>query len=237
METMLPPDKRLQIAEEILTAYEMHHVQILGALRPIVVDGFSDALEIVELDLAAALRRHREDLEELGSRYQGRVVEQEIVPLVRQEIWPIVRHHAEPLANDIGREMYERASLWRFGWRALYDKSFLPEKNLTQEEWNRFVQEEALPVLDDHSSDIVTVQRQILEDIAQQREGASAVRRNLTRIIDDPEFRSIVWQIFREVLVDNPRLHQRLEQRWKTAEAQRAMHGCGLRGTLCPSHR
>ncbi len=49
------------------------------------------------------------------------------------------------------------------------------------------------------------------------------MRRNLTRIVDDPEFRAIVWQIFREVLVDNPRLHQRLEERWNTAEARRAV--------------
>ena len=49
------------------------------------------------------------------------------------------------------------------------------------------------------------------------------MRRNLSRVIDDPEFRAIVWQVFREVLVDNPRLRQRLEQRWQTAEARQAV--------------
>ncbi len=223
METMLPPEKRLQIAEEILFTYESYHAEILDILTPIVVAGFSDALEVVEEDLAAALSRHREDLEGLGSRYQSRVVEQEIIPLVRQEIWPIVQRHAEPMANEIGMEMFERASIWRFGWRVLYDKSFLPEKNLTQEEWNRFVREEGLPVLNRHTGDMLAVQRRILEDISQNPKVRSAVRRNLAHAIDDPGFREIVWQIFREVLVDNPRLHQRLEQRWQTAEAQRAV--------------
>jgi hypothetical protein len=192
-------------------------------LKPVVVGGFADAMEVVEDDLAAALVRHREKLEGLASRYQSRVIEQEIVPLVRKEIWPIVERHAKPLANEIGEEMFERVSLWRFGWRALYDKSFLPEKNLMQKEWNRFVSEEALPILESHTSDMVAVQRQILESVAENRKVRLALQRNLTRIVDDPEFRSIVWQIFREVVVDNPRLHQRLEQRWNTAEARRAM--------------
>jgi hypothetical protein len=42
-------------------------------------------------------------------------------------------------------------------------------------------------------------------------------------VVDDPEFRTIVWQIFREVVVDNPRLRDKLEQRWNTAEARRAV--------------
>jgi hypothetical protein len=85
------------------------------------------------------------------------------------------------------------------------------------------VRDEGMPVLNRHTGDILAVQRQILENIAQNTKVRTAVRRNLTRVIDDPEFRSIVWQIFREVLVDNPRLRQRLEQRWQTAEAQRAV--------------
>ncbi len=223
METMLPPEKQIRIAQEILYTYEEHHREILDALKPIVMGGLFDAMEVVEQDLTTALSRRREQLENLGSRYQDRVVEQDIVPLVRQEIWPIVTRNAEPLANEIGKEMFQRASLWRFGWRLLYDKSFLPEKNLTQEEWNRFVREEGMPVLDSHSSDMVAVQRQILEEVAKNEQVRDAVRRNLSRVIDDPEFRAIVWQVFREVLVDNPRLHQRLEQRWQTAEAREAV--------------
>jgi hypothetical protein len=223
METMLPLEKRIRIGEEILYAYERYHAEILEAFRPIVASGFMDAMEVVEEDLAVALSGHREELEVLASRYQSRVVEQEIVPLVRQEIWPVVQRRAEPLANEIGQEMFERASVWRFGWRVLYDKSFLPEKNLTQQEWNRFVREEAMPVLDRHRNDLVAVQRQILEDVAQNQEVRTALRQNLSRVIDDPEFQEIVWQIFQQVVVDNPRLRQRLEQRWNTAEAQKAM--------------
>jgi hypothetical protein len=223
METMLPQEKRILIAEEILATYEKYHSEILDAVKPVVVAGFLDALQVVEQDLGEALERQHGELERLGGRYQDGVVSQEIVPLIREEIVPIVQRHAEPLANQIGEELFERASIWRFGWRLIYDKSFLPQKNLTQAEWTRFVNEEGIPALNRYRDDIVAVQRRILEDIAANEEVRVAVRRNLSRVIDDPEFRGIVWQIFRDVLIDNPRLRDKLEQRWNTTEARRAV--------------
>jgi hypothetical protein len=187
-----------------------------------------DAMQVAEHDLARAVASRQDELEALGNRYQDRVVEKEIAPLVRQEIWPIVRRHAEPLANEIGEELFARASLWRFGWRLLYDKSFFPEKNLTQAEWNRFVDEEGIPVLDSRRDDIMAVQRAIVEEIASNQKLRETVHRNLTRVVADAEFRAIVWDIFREVVVDNPRLRDTLEQRWRTAEARRAMQTAAI---------
>lgn len=223
METMLPESKRAQIAEEILGTYQSYHAEILQALRPVIIGGLTDAMNVVEEDLANALADRRELLDQLGSRYQDRVVEQELVPLVRDQVWPIVKKHGEPLANQIGAEIFERASLWRFGWRALYDKSFLPAKDLTLTEWNRFVKEEAIPVLDSHTEDFVKTQRLIFEEVSHNEIVQEALQRNLSQVIDDPEFRQIVWSIFREVVVDNARLRQKLEERWRGAEAQRAM--------------
>jgi len=177
----------------------------------------------VEEDLSASLLRNRPELERLASQYQDRVVEQELVPLLREEIWPIMQRRAEPLADEIGREMFERASAWRFGWRILYDKSFLPQKELTQQEWKRFIREEAVPVLSGHGDDIVAVQRDILKDLSESEKVRSTLQQNLTEVIDDPEFRAIVWGIFQEAVIENPRLHDRLAEHWKTPETQRAM--------------
>ena len=232
-ETMLPRKKRIRIAREIVATYEAYHAEILRALKPVVVGGFLDAMRVVEEDIAGAVTRRRSELEELGSRYQDRVVAKEIVPLLRREIWPIVLRHAEPLANQIGEEMFKRVSLWRFGWRALYDKTPLPKKDLARAEWNRFINKEGLPILNRHSADFVAVQRKILEDIAANDMVRDAIRQNLTRVVDDPEFRSIVWQIFREVLVENPRLRKTLEERWSGVEARRAMQLAANRAEPC----
>ena len=223
VETMLPAEKKQLITQEIAATYQAHHAEILAELKPVVVAGFYDAMRVVEQDLGTAIRSRRGELQKLGSRYQDEVVEEEIVPLVRAEIWPIVRKHAEPLANEMGSEMWQRASLWRFGWRYAYDKLPLTEQNLTRQEWNRFLNKDAIPVVEKHSSDMVAIQQRILADVARNPEVRSAVRRNLSRVIDDPEFRDIVWQIVREVLIDNPRLRETLDEHWQSVEARRAI--------------
>ncbi len=223
METMLPPQKRAAVGREVAATYAANHRQILDALRPIILAGLADAVDVVQDDLAAAIARRREALEKLGTRYQQQIVRRELLPLVREEIWPLVRQRAEPIASQIGEEMWDRASIWRFGWRYLYDASPFPDKRLTSKEWQRFVQEDGIPVLNAHTDEIIDLQRQILTDLASNEKIRQVVRKNLTQVIDDSEFRSIVWQITREVLVDNPRLHQALERRWRGQESQKAM--------------
>ncbi|MHB0959913.1 MAG: hypothetical protein ACYC0X_20755 [Pirellulaceae bacterium] len=223
METMLPAEKRAQIAREIVLTYESYHAEILQALKPVVIGGLFDALQVVEEDLAEALSRRQGSLEQLAHRYQDRVVDQEIVPLIREQVWPIVKKHVEPVANQLGQELFERASVWRFGWRVLYDRSPFPQRDLTRAEWNRFVSEEAIPVLDSHADDILAAQRRIFEEVTNNEQVQAVLRRNLSEVVDDPEFRAMVWEIFREVLVDNPRLRNKFEERWTGEEAKRAV--------------
>jgi len=222
METMLPPEKRDMIAWEITATYQEYHAEILRALKPVIMAGVFDALRVVEDDLAEAVNRRRAELEQLASRYQEQVVEKEVVPLVRNEIWPIVRKHAEPVAIEVGEKIWDRASLWRFGWRYFYDVSPLPQKDLARGEWNRFLNEEVRPVMTEYTPLLVTLQKDVLTEIAQNPNVREAVNRNLRQIIDDPEFRAIVWQIVREVVIDNPRLRATLEERWQGEDARRA---------------
>lgn len=222
LKTMLPPEKREQVIEEMSDAFAAHQDEILAALRPVVEASFREGLAVVEQDLAASLKRHKPELEQLGGKYQHEIVEREIVPLVRQEIWPIVRRRAEPTAEEVGREIWQRASLWRFGWRYAYDQSPLPDRNLTQREWDRFVQRDVIPVLESHTDDFVRVQQEVLSDVAKNPQVQATVRRSLARVVDDPELQRVVWQIIREVIIDNPRLAQVLHKHWTSPEAKAA---------------
>jgi hypothetical protein len=203
-------------------AFEQHHEEILAELMPIIEASLSEGFAVVEEDLAAAIVARRGEFESLGSRYQRDIVERELVPLVKTEIWPIVRKHAQPEAEQIGRDLWERASVWRFGWRYFYDQSFLPERKLFQQEWQRYVKEEATPVLVGHTDELIETQKRILAEVAMNPQVQASVRRNLARIIDDPELQQLLWEIIEEVVIDNPRLHEVLERHWTSPQAQAA---------------
>lgn len=222
LNTMLPEEKRLAVAEELKAAFAAHQDEILAALRPVVEQGLRDAFAVVEQDLPAALARRRERLQQVGDRYQQEIVQRELVPLLRNEIWPIVLRHGEPLANEVGQEIWERASLWRFGWRYAYDRSPLPDRGLTEQEWRRFVRQEAVPVLERHVDDFVQAQQRIFSDVARNPRLRAATRRSLGRVLEDPEVQRIARDVVQEVVADNPRMHAVLRRQWRSEQARDA---------------
>jgi hypothetical protein len=229
LQTLLPQQKQERVAAELADAFQEHHEEILAQLMPVVEASFRDGLVVVEEDLAASIASRRGEIEALGGKYQQDIVEKELVPLVRSEIWPIVREHATPTAEEIGRKLWKRASVWRFGWRYLYDKSFMPQRNLFKKEWERYLEEEATPVLRNHTDEIVATQQKILADVAKNEKVQEAIRRNLGKVLEDPELRQLVWEILQEVIVNNPRLHEVLQRHWTGPEAQAAFRLAGER--------
>jgi hypothetical protein len=223
LRTMLPPAKREQIAQEMRTSFELHREEVIGLLKPIVEEALQDSFKVLERDLPVALSRRNAELEKLGGRYQRELVERELVPLVRREIWPIVRKHAEPEADEIGRQLWQRASLWRFGWRYAYDVMPLPQKDLAKREWNRFLEDDAVPVLESHTEDFMRAQERIFRDVARNPKVQAAVRRSVTKVVNDPGVQKIACEVIQEVVLENPRLRGVLEQHWRSDRTQKAL--------------
>jgi hypothetical protein len=223
LQTLLPPDKQQEISAEIAAAIQAHDKELIALLRPVVVDGLREAWQVAQEDLPAAVARRRAQFEKLAGKYQEQVIQREVVPLVREEILPIVRTRLEPLATGVAREIWQRASLWRFGWRYLYDQSPLPEKQLTQKEWNRFLQEEVSAVLNAHSEEFVKLQTQVLAEVTADPQVQQVVRRSLGRVLEDADVQQLAWEIVREVLVENPRMHEALAGHWRSRKTQAAI--------------
>ena len=229
LRTMLPARKRQAIAREISTAVAQHQDVIIAELKPIVIRSLREAMLVVESDLIAAIKKRDDELARLAGRYQRTMVEERIVPLVRKEIWPIIRKHAEPTADEIGRGLWERVSVWRFAWRYLYDQSPLPERTKVQEEWERFVEQEALPEVEQHIDEIIEVIQKIVTETIRNKKVQLAIRESLTEILEDSAVQRLVWDTSREVFVENPRVHEVVGRNWRSPEAQRAFQLAGAR--------
>jgi len=220
--TMLPPERRLQIASEIRGAFEEHRHEVVAQLKPIVEKSVRESVKVIEQELAAAIRRHRPEIANLSAKYQRDLVKTEVVPLVRKEVLPIVQKHSQPLAEDIGRTLWDKVSLWSFGWRYLVDKTPGTNKERVKKEWMRFVKKEVIPEMERRSDDIVKVVQKILNDASRNPKVRSAIRRNLSRVIEDPEVHRIIWQLVREVMIESPKVREVLEENWQSPEARRA---------------
>lgn len=221
--TMMPPKTRQRIGELITDAWKSNQDELISLFQPLIEASIEDASRIVSEDFKVAIENHREQIDELSQRYQDRLLKDEIIPLVREEIWPIVQEESQPLTESIGREIWKEVSVWRFGWRYIYDRSPLPEKKLTEKEFNRFVENKAVPILEDHIEDFIDVQKTMLTRIAGNQKVKDTFSNSVREIVNDPKFRDLAASIFREVLIDNQRLKTSLRENWQSPKARSAM--------------
>lgn len=225
--TLMPPAKRKRIQDRIAIAMAQHGENLSATFVPLVRQTLQESLPVIEDEFRAAVARHRGEIDSAVERWNDQVVRERLIPLAKREILPIVREHGERPAEAIGKEIWDRASIFRFGWRAIYDKTPLPRKDLVQEEWKRFVDEEAVPVLEKHMDDVVIAIQRSMQDIAANR----AIRTELGRVADeiasDPESRQLVQRILKETFVDNPRLKMVWNDVWSSDEANRAFKVAG----------
>jgi hypothetical protein len=180
-------------------------------------------MQVVEADLSEALAKDQERWARLGAKYQHEIVEVRLAPVMKSQIWPLVVQHTEPVVRDVGREIWERASVWRFGWRSIYDRMLPNEQSLTEKEWARFLRQDALPVLERHTDELVAVQEKVLANVLANEEVRTAACDGLRAMADDPELQQLAWDLIRELILENPRLHAILARHWTGPEAQRAL--------------
>ena len=220
---MLPPEKRKKISGLITEAFVDHQTEIINAFRPVIENALREALPLIEDDLREAIEKRQDRFAKIGNRYREEIVKKQLVPLVENEIWPIVRDEAQPVVDEIGREIWGKASLIGFGWRVLYDASPLPKKELTKKEFNRFVKKEALPVIQENMDELIELQEKILSKVANNPKVRKIIGQSIFKIIDDPEVQKLVVEVIEEVFVKNPRLVSLFEKHWQGEQARAAM--------------
>lgn len=223
VQMMLPPHKRQEIGGLILKAYGEHQTEIAAELQPIIMQSLKDASEVVREDFNASISKREEQISLLQNRFQEELVEQELVPLVKDEIWPIVQDEMQPLATTIGEEIWQHASVWRFGWRIIYDKSPLPQRNLVTKEFNRFMTTHGSQVIESHIPEMLEAQQRVLKRASENEEVRSVISEAGMRVLRDEEFQQLTLDILRDVFVNNERLMTVFEENWQSDQARRAL--------------
>jgi hypothetical protein len=229
LQVLVPESKRAELLGELQAVLAAHQAEMAAALTPIVEQSVGDVLIASEGKLSESVQKHQDDIRKLAVKYQHELAAPKIVPLVRTIVWPILQRRASPVAGQIGREVWQRASIWRFGWRYLYDSAPLPDMQLMDKEWQRFVSEDVAPVLEDHVDELVEVVQQVLGDSFRDPEVQAVLQSAARQILEDQELRSLAKTILQESLIDNPAVWEALRKRWTSPQAQDALRLCAAK--------
>ena len=223
VKTMLSPSMREEISQLILTAYNDHQEDLIEQFRPVIRKTIVDSAQLVRDSVIDELERRQEAVAAIGQRYQNDVIEKELLPVIQAEVWPIVEEEASPLVEEIGQEVWQEVSVWRFGWRFLYDKSPLPDKKLSQKEFDRFVKNKAVPIFESHFEDVIEIQKRMIARVLANKKVTETVSTVAREFFSDEEVQTLFKDVFREAVVDNSDLKKSIEATWQSEEAQRAM--------------
>jgi hypothetical protein len=221
---LLPEEKRQRIQERLAEAFRTHGESISTAVVPLVEQSLRESLPLIEAEMRSSVSRHRSEVDEVAARLNRDVFQDRLIPLAKEQILPIVKRHAGEPAEAIGRELWDRASLWRFGWRAVYDSTRIPNKSLVREEWQRFVDEEATEVVESHMDELTVAVQRILADVATDPNVRSELAEAAEVVVSDDQTRIVVRTILKESILDNELLHV-------------SFNGFGSIGAGCPKHR
>lgn len=226
---MIPRERQKEIAALIAKEWAVHQKEVMSQLRPVVQDGLRTAMKAVEAELPGILKAHSEDFRALGERYETDILKAEIIPLVREEILPIIEDEAVPVATEVGKALWNRVSLWAFTWRYLYDKTPISKKDSVKEEFQRFIDEEALPELRSRTDQFIDVTEAIVKRSMENPRVKAAMKKNFKQVAEDPELHQLVWKIVRQAVVDNETLRRELDFHMKRHETKSAMKIAGDR--------
>lgn len=210
--TLLPPEKKKRVVDKIVAHYRAESPKINAKLMPVLREVFGKSIPVIEKSALEYVRSEKGRVQSIGQKYQETLVKQKLIPLLRRDVMPIVEKHAKPVVEGIGAELWDRASLWRFGWRYAYDVLPLTNRNLVQAEWRRFVDEEAIPVVESHFDEFIEVQKRIIVETTSNPSVRKAIQESMTTLIEDAELRKFLGDVLQHAVVNNQELHRVLQE-------------------------
>lgn len=205
---MLPPEKREKLSQSLMVRMSQYQDRLLVDIEPLLIDSAKEMLPILQARFADSIRRQQPEISEVVLRYQSELFEEKFLPLAKEEILPIVEREVSPLLQRVGSELFAKASVWRFTWRYLYDASPLPNQDLFSKEFNRFTKNDAIPILENYTDEIVATLARTSKAIAKNPKVRGLIRQSAKELFQDPELRSILADTFEDVFSDTEALTQ-----------------------------
>ncbi len=223
LRTLFPPERIAMIAREWNRTLLTHREEIFEVLAPIFRRLIRDLQEILTVDLPSVLARRRGPLAAIGQRFQADVVEKEFAPLLQTELWPVIERRAQPVLDAISAEVWERLPLWSLTWRLVYGSLPRASRTPLRTEINRFWREETVPIIREHAQDFLGLLRDFMQEATANDRVGAAFRRSFDQLLQDRELQHEMRLAFQEVILDNPRFHDRMAELWSSPELARAL--------------
>lgn len=200
LSTLLPEDKREFVTAELRAFADAHADEIGAVLRPVAEDVIEHAMTLMEANLRLALKRNENQVQALLDKHRL-MVKDDLLPVLKAELGPSAKAKAQPILNEIGRELWDQLPMWSVSWRLLADTIPGTKKTRTEEWWKEFVDETAIPIVSKHEGKLIKALEELIEEGSRNPEVRKALGAATRRLAEDPQFKKLVRSLIEEALV------------------------------------
>ena len=226
----LIPRERVQFIRTMWEAfYRQERQTIVATLWPSVRESLQEILQFYEREIPRVLKQHRVDLDELAARHRTGTFEKELMPAVKLTVWELSQKRFAPLLEEVGRELWTRLPVWGLGWRYMYEfVPFTGDDHVTRR-FNLFLENDALPLLQDRTDEIVGVLSGVFQDTVREPRVVAALKKMFGEVASDPETTRLFKELTAELLIRNERLRALVREHWEEKGLREAVARVGER--------
>ncbi|MHC5078507.1 MAG: hypothetical protein ACYTHN_05785 [Planctomycetota bacterium] len=206
IDVLLPPERKEALLEDLRGFAQDHHEEIFGTFWPPFEAFLREAFQILGDDLPDVLEHREEEVQKIVDRHKEVTLRKELMPILKEEVWPPIRERSAPLMEEVGQELWERIPMYQLGWRYVYSHLPFTDQEILRRRWNRFLDEEAIPILENHTEDFLEVVREVMVDLSRNPKLSTALKNCLTALVEDPEFIGLIRNVFTDLLSPQGRI-------------------------------
>jgi hypothetical protein len=200
VDVLLPPERKEELLHDLRTFADGNRERIFHVFWPPFEGFLRDAFQIMGDELPLVLERRDAEVQRIMNRHKDATFRKELLPILKDEFWPLIREESAPLMEEVGEELWNRLPLYQLGWRYFYQKVPFTDKEILKRRWNKYMDEEAVPVLEGRTDDFLEVVRRVMKDMAANPKLTVALKNCLAALVEDPEFVQLLAGVFSDLV-------------------------------------
>ncbi|MHC4597374.1 MAG: hypothetical protein ACYS47_00055 [Planctomycetota bacterium] len=212
IDVLLPPDRKNALLQDLRTFAAEHQEDIFQTFWPPFEAFLRDAFQILGDELPQILENRDTEVQEILDRHKEATFRKELLPILREEFWPLIREKSAPLMEEVGQELWEQLPLYQLGWRYFYKQIPFTDKEILRRRWNKYLDQEAIPVLEGRTDDFLEVIRQVMLELSSNPKLSIALKNCLAALVEDPEFVQLVAGVFTDLVAPRGKIFVAFEK-------------------------
>jgi hypothetical protein len=227
--TLIPAERVQHIRSLWKEFYLAERDAIAQTLWPVVKESLQEILAFYETEFPRVIHDNRPELDDLVARHRQGAFERDFMPSVRAVVWDFAQKRFEPMLTEVGRELWDRLPVWGLTWRYLYENVPFTRDDHVTERFNRFLTNDALPLMRARSGEVLKLVGEIFRDTVRDPRVAQSLKKVVGEVASDPDTAALIKKLSAELLLKNDRLRALVRERWEKKGLKEAVSAVGNR--------